>query len=84
MRDPDSEQTGRGLSDSAVARQPLAYSAGGDPECPGSRDLREAQTLEGCAQLCRGHCHVAQYVRLVAPPLQGRLIEPILKRCKGR
>ena len=84
MRDPGSEQTGRGLSDSAVARQPLAYGAGGDPEGPGSGDLCEAQTLEGCAQLCRGHCHMTQYVRLVAPPLQDRLIEPIFKRCKGR
>jgi hypothetical protein len=60
MCHPDSEQTGRGLSDSAVARQPLAYSAGGDPEGPGSRDLCDAQTLEGCAQLRRGHSHAAQ------------------------
>ena len=84
MRDPDSEQTGRGLSDSAVARQPLAYSAGGDPEGPGSRDLREAQTLKGCAQLRGGHGHAAQYVRLVAPPLQDRLNEPILKVWGGK
>jgi hypothetical protein len=78
MCHPDSEQTGRGLSDSAVARQPLAYSAGGDPEGPGSCDLCDAQTLQGCAQLRRGHSHAAQQVRLVEPPLQDRLNEPIL------
>jgi len=55
MRNPCGEQPGRWLGDSAVARDPLAHSTGGDPQGVGSRDLGEAQTCEGCAQLLGGH-----------------------------
>jgi len=55
MLDPYGEQPGRWLGDSAVARNPLAHRTGGDPEGVGSRDLGEAQTLEGYAQLLGGH-----------------------------